>query len=165
MRSTLAWELLDEDADEVLLNLLARDNEPQHHWPPPRIIPPYLERFDARRERRAERDQFLAELREAGLAARKAEQARLATLRDEQSRLAAQEAERDRLVAAQEAERDRLVAVERAEQARRDQLMADYFTRPQMARSFVRPPEPIRRAARFLGSPPLAYILRRESRA
>ena len=147
-------ELLEDDADEILLRLLARDNEPQHHWPPPRLIPPYLERFDALRElsrqRRHEHERLRADQREVARVAQEAEQ----------SRLAAPRAEHDRL-AAQEAEQARLAAVEQAQQGRRYQLVADYMTRPQMAPSFVRTPEPVRRAARFLGAPPLAYILRR----
>jgi hypothetical protein len=148
------WVLLEADADEVLLGLLARDNEPQHHWPPPRFIPPFLERRDyaqkLRNRQRAEHVRQLAEQREVERVAEEAERARLAALQAEQARLAAQEAERARLV-----------AVERAKQSRLDQIMADHLTRPQMAPSFVRAPEPIRRAARFLGPPPLAYILRR----
>lgn len=144
-------DLLDDDADEVLLGLLARDNEPQHHWPLPVFLPPYLDRVAAiRRQRRHEHHRLFAEQRDAERVAQEAEQSRLAALRAEQARMAAREAEQARLV-----------AVEQAEQSRREQLMAEFMTRPQMAPSFVRAPEPIRRVARFLGPPPLAYILRR----
>ena len=47
-------EILEEDADEVLLRLLANDNEQPFHWPPPRLIPPMSDgSAEAERKRRA----------------------------------------------------------------------------------------------------------------
>lgn len=150
-------DLLEDDADEVLLGLLARDNEPQHHWPPPRFIPPYLEGLEAERQlriqQRRERDLLLVEQQAAAWIAEVAEQARLAALQAEQDRLAAQEAEQARLA-----------AVAQAEWARMNRLTADYMTRPQMAPSFVPPSKIAPRVPRFLGPPSLAHILQRGAR-
>lgn len=162
------WGLLEDDADDVLLGLLARDNEPQHHWPPPRFIPPYLERLEAERQlriqqraeharllaaERAEQDRQLAERQAAVRIAEEAERGRLAAIQAEQDRLAAREAEQARLV-----------AVAQAEWARMNRLTADYMTRPQMAPSFVPPSKIAPRVPRFLGQPSLAHILQRGAR-
>jgi regulator of protease activity HflC (stomatin/prohibitin superfamily) len=162
------WGLLEDDADEVLLGLLARDNEPQHHWPPPRFIPPYLEGLEAAQElrrqqraeharqlaaERAEQDRQLAARLEAERAVAEAEQARLAALQAEQNR-----------AAAQEAEQARLAAVAQVEWVRMNRLTADYMTRPQMAPSFIPPSKIAPRVPRFLGPPSLAHILQRGAR-